>query len=65
MADVIERLIPQVTKHLKKDGYFLVSGIYDDIAPQIIDQLGRSHFVISEHMIMGKWHAFIAKSQLE
>ncbi|MBK0039924.1 MULTISPECIES: 50S ribosomal protein L11 methyltransferase [Leuconostoc] len=63
LADVIERLIPQVANHLTKDGYFLVSGIYDDIAPQIIDQLHISHFEICEHMIMGKWHAFIATQQ--
>lgn len=61
LADVIERLIPQTWSKLNQDGYFLVSGIYDDISGLIEQQLQQVGYKIFQHTTMGDWHAFIAK----
>lgn len=61
LADVIERLIPQTIPLLKKSGYFLVSGIYDDIESHITEELEKNGYYIVQKSQMGKWHSYIAK----
>ncbi|MEX0380803.1 50S ribosomal protein L11 methyltransferase [Leuconostoc sp. MS02] len=61
LADVIERLIPQTLSRLKPDGYFLVSGIYDAIAPHIEEQLHINGYEIVQKSQMGEWHSYITQ----
>ncbi|MDD9138785.1 50S ribosomal protein L11 methyltransferase [Fructobacillus sp. CRL 2054] len=61
LADVIEPLIPQVRPVVKPGGYFLVSGIYDDVAESIEKALVAHEFVIEQKMQSGTWHAFICR----
>jgi len=61
LADVIERLIPQTIPLLKKGGYFLVSGIYDAIAPHIEDELLKNGYQIVQSSQMGEWHSYITQ----
>ncbi|MGY3742217.1 50S ribosomal protein L11 methyltransferase [Leuconostoc inhae] len=61
LADVIERLIPQTRSRLKPKGYFLVSGIYDAIAPHIEEQLRTNGYDIIQKSQMGKWHSYITQ----
>ena len=61
LADVIERLIPQTIPMLKANGYFLVSGIYDAIAPHIEEQLTFNGYTIIQKSQMGDWHSYIAQ----
>ena len=61
LADVIERLIPQTISRLKPKGYFLVSGIYDAIAPHIEEQLHANGYEIVQKSQMGEWHSYITQ----
>lgn len=63
LADVIARLIPQTIPLLKPNGYFLVSGIYDAIAPEIEQQLVSHGYHVVQKAQMGEWHSYIAKRE--
>lgn len=63
LADVITRLIPQTIPLLKPDGYFLVSGIYDAIAPEIEQELVAHGYRVMQKAQMGEWHSYIAKRE--
>lgn len=63
LADVITRLIPQTLPLLKPAGYFLVSGIYDAIAPEIETQLIASGYRVVQKSQMGEWHSYIAQRE--
>lgn len=63
LADVIARLIPQTVSRLKPTGYFLVSGIYDAIAPDIEAQLIAAGYRIVQKSQMGEWHSYIAQQK--
>lgn len=63
LADVITRLIPQTIPLLKPNGYFLVSGIYDAIAPEIEQQLVAHGYHVVQKAQMGEWHSYIAKRE--
>ncbi|WP_312040381.1 50S ribosomal protein L11 methyltransferase [Leuconostoc lactis] len=63
LADVITRLIPQTIPLLKPNGYFLVSGIYDVIAPEIEQQLVAHGYHVVQKAQMGEWHSYIAKRE--
>ena len=61
LADVIELLIPQTLPALRDGGYFLVSGIIAQNAPAIKAQLLAHDYSVEQELIMGDWHAFIAR----
>lgn len=61
LADVITPLIPQVVPMLTAGGYFLVSGIYDDVETAIEQALESHGLTIVQHLSQGTWHAFITK----
>lgn len=65
LADVITPLIPQVYPRLKAGGYFLVSGIYDDVQTEIVAALKAQGLNIVQHLNQGTWHAFITQKPVE
>ncbi|GAP00441.1 50S ribosomal protein L11 methyltransferase [Fructobacillus ficulneus] len=65
LADVITPLIPQVYPLLKSGGYFLVSGIYDDVKADVAQALSDQGLTIIQELNQGTWHAFISQKPVD
>ena len=61
VADVIIALAPQVGKLLKKGGIFLCSGIIDDRAGEVKEQLIAAGWQIEETRSSEGWFSFLCK----
>lgn len=61
VADIIIALSPLVTKFIKKDGIFIVSGIIKDRLPDVHEALGNNGFEITDTVSMDEWVSCTAK----
>lgn len=61
IADVIMLLTPDVKNFLKKDGYFISSGIIKDRAADVIDKLKENGFDVLEVNNQGEWICIVAR----
>jgi ribosomal protein L11 methyltransferase len=61
LAEVIIRFTDDVAKIVKKDGYFISSGIIQQKKNQVKEAIIASGFTIEETLVMEDWVAFIAK----
>ena len=61
VADAIIFLADSAKKHMKKDGYFLCSGIIDIRAEEVEKALCEKGYTIIEKMTHDNWVAFLAK----
>ncbi|MCR5735651.1 MAG: 50S ribosomal protein L11 methyltransferase [Lachnospiraceae bacterium] len=60
LAEVLIKLIPQVKKHLKKDGVLILSGIIDDKEELVTETLKANGYEVTESDHMGEWVALTA-----
>ncbi|UQS86522.1 50S ribosomal protein L11 methyltransferase [Nicoliella spurrieriana] len=65
LSDVIEPLIPQARKNLKRGGKMVISGIIKHKLPLIITTLSQNGFVVSEVMEIDDWRGIIATKPME
>ena len=56
-----KELLKTIKKHMKKDGYFLCSGIIDIRAEEVEKALCEKGYTIIEKMTHDNWVAFLAK----
>jgi ribosomal protein L11 methyltransferase len=61
LAEVIVRFTDDAAKIVKKDGYFIASGIIQQKKQDVKDALTKSGFEITETLLMEDWVALIAK----
>lgn len=61
IADIIIHVIPDVGKKLKPGGLFISSGIIDDRAEEVLENLQRAGFEAIEQDTMGSWVAYTAR----
>jgi ribosomal protein L11 methyltransferase len=61
LAEVIVRFTDDAAKIVKKDGYFIASGIIQQKKQDVKDALTKSGFEIIETLLMEDWVALIAK----
>jgi ribosomal protein L11 methyltransferase len=61
LAEVILRFVGDVSTVVKKDGYFIASGIIQQKKQLVIDAIIHEGFTIEETMVMEDWVAIIAK----
>lgn len=61
VADIIIALSPLVTKFIKHDGIFIVSGIIKDRLSDVNEALGNNGFVIADTVFMDEWVSCTAK----
>lgn len=60
LAEIIVPLIPQAYRNLKPGGLLLLSGIIDDKAALIREQLDSQGLIIDDEQTMKDWHGMIA-----
>ncbi|WP_040458623.1 50S ribosomal protein L11 methyltransferase [Limosilactobacillus antri] len=65
LAEIIVPLIPQAYDNLKPGGRFLISGIIDDKASLIRQELAEQDFIIDSETKMKDWHGIIAHKPAE
>jgi ribosomal protein L11 methyltransferase len=63
LAEVILRFVGDVARVVKKDGYFIASGIIQQKRQVVTDAIIEEGFTIEETMVMEDWVAIIAKKQ--
>jgi ribosomal protein L11 methyltransferase len=61
LAEVIVRFTDDAAKIVKKDGYFIASGIIQPKKQEVKDALTKAGFEITETLLMEDWVALIAK----
>lgn len=61
LAEVIMRFTDDVAKVVKKDGYFIASGIIQQKRDEVKANIVQAGFTIEETLVMEDWVAFIAK----
>lgn len=61
LAEVIVRFTDDAAKIVKKDGYFIASGIIQQKKQDVKDALTKAGFEITETLLMEDWVALIAK----
>jgi ribosomal protein L11 methyltransferase len=61
LAEVIVRFTDDASKIVKKDGYFIASGIIQQKKQDVKDALTKAGFEITETLLMEDWVALIAK----
>jgi ribosomal protein L11 methyltransferase len=61
LAEVIVRFTDDAAKIVKKDGYFIASGIIQQKKQDVKDALTKAGFEINETLLMEDWVALIAK----
>lgn len=61
LAEVIMRFTDDVATAVKKDGYFIASGIIQPKKNEVKEAIIQSGFIIEETIVMEDWIAFIAK----
>jgi ribosomal protein L11 methyltransferase len=61
LAEVIVRFTDDASKIVKKDGYFIASGIIQTKKQDVKDALTKAGFEITETLLMEDWVALIAK----
>jgi ribosomal protein L11 methyltransferase len=61
LAEVIVRFTDDAAKVVKKDGYFIASGIIQQKKQEVKDALTKAGFEITETLLMEDWVALIAK----
>ncbi|MFD2446117.1 50S ribosomal protein L11 methyltransferase [Bacillus sp. CGMCC 1.16607] len=61
LAEVIVRFTDEAARIIKKDGYFITSGIIQQKKQDVKDALTNSGFEIIETLLMEDWVALIAK----
>ncbi len=61
LAEIIVRFTDDASKILKKNGYFITSGIINTKKQEVKDALTDAGFIIEETLVMEDWVAFIAK----
>jgi ribosomal protein L11 methyltransferase len=61
LAEVIVRFTDDAAKIVKKDGYFIASGIIQQKKQEVKDSLIKAGFEITETLLMEDWVALIAK----
>jgi ribosomal protein L11 methyltransferase len=61
LAEVIVRFTDDAAKIVKKDGYFIASGIIQQKKQDVKDALTKAGFEINETLLMKDWVALIAK----
>lgn len=57
VADIIIRLAPDVGKYLAKDGVFIVSGIIEERAHEVLDALDAAGYRVDEERYENGWYA--------
>ena len=57
VADVIIRLCPDIPKFLKKDGWFMASGIIDERSVEVEETIRKNGLVIKERLEESGWVA--------
>lgn len=63
IADVIRNISPLVPYYMKKDGYFITSGIIKERKDEIIVAYVKQGFVLKESLEMGEWVAMVFRWQ--
>jgi ribosomal protein L11 methyltransferase len=61
LAEVIVRFTDDAAKIVKKDGFFIASGIIQQKKQEVKDSLTKAGFEITETLLMEDWVALIAK----
>lgn len=61
LAEVIMRFTDDVARVVKKDGYFIASGIIQQKRDEVKTAIVQAGFTIEETLVMEDWVAFIAK----
>ena len=61
MAELIVVLSNDVTRHLKKGGYFISSGILREKAEMVKEALAEAGFTLEKEMYEGDWCALGAR----
>ncbi|SEM30130.1 [LSU ribosomal protein L11P]-lysine N-methyltransferase [Mesobacillus persicus] len=62
LAEVILRFVDDAKKIVKKDGYFISSGIIEQKKDVVKDAILKAGFTIEETIVMEDWVAIIAKN---
>lgn len=57
VADIIIRLAPDVGEYLAKDGVFIVSGIIEERAREVLDALDAAGYRVDEERYENGWYA--------
>lgn len=61
MADIIIDMNNTVEQFIKKDGYYITSGIIEGRQIDVIESLEKCRFEVVKHLIDGEWHAIFAR----
>jgi len=57
VADVVKRLAPDVGEYLAKDGVFIVSGIIEERAQEVLEALDEAGYRVDEERYENGWYA--------
>ncbi len=63
IADVIIRMAPEVSRHLKPEGIFIASGIIRDRKQEVMDALDKEGLDIIQEFVKNEWVALVAKAE--
>lgn len=61
IADIIIRMLPEVTRKLKADGYFIASGIIADRISDVTAAVRENELVIEKVVEQGGWAAMVIR----
>ncbi len=61
LAEVILRFTSDAARIVKKDGYFIASGIIQQKKPEVKEAIEKAGFTVVETLVMEDWVAMIAK----
>lgn len=61
IADIVIRLTPKAKEHLNKKGIFIVSGIINERAQDVLEALQAEGFAVLQALTEGEWTAIAAQ----
>lgn len=61
MADILIMMNETLGDFIKKDGYYISSGIVNGRENDVLESVKNSNFEIVEHVNEGEWHAILAR----
>ncbi|MCR4924384.1 MAG: 50S ribosomal protein L11 methyltransferase [Lachnospiraceae bacterium] len=62
LAEVLKELTPEVVRHIKKDGIYIVSGIIDDKEAMMLEVLKEAGFKVMEIYREGEWVCIVSRA---